>query len=550
MTYSSERDLPSGWQWTRLVEVAELKGGIQKGKKRKPGDKLRTVPYLRVANVQRGYLDLAEVTEIPATEAEIEALRLRQGDVLFNEGGDRDKLGRGWVWNGELEKCIHQNHVFRARLVNGCIEPKLLSFWGNSAGQKYFFDEGKQTTNLASLNMAKLGALPVPVPPVDEQVRLVAELESYLSRLDDTVATLERVQRNLKRYRASVLKAAVEGRLVPTEAELARKEGRDYEPADVLLARILKERKAGWIDQEAEKARAKAEAKAKKAGKPWTKADDKAALDKGRAAATKKYKEPEPPNTSKLSELPEGWCWTTAIAACEQVVDCHNKTAPYVESGIPLLRTTNIRHGRLVLDPLKFVDEPTYAFWSRRCPPQPDDLLFTREAPMGEAALVPAGMKVCMGQRMMLLRANPQHLLPRYLLLATQAPYVFEYADRLSVGVGVQHLRVRDVNGLPIPLPPVSEQARIVAEAERHISFQEEVQVDTGRNLVRSQRLRQSILKAAFEGKLVNQDPTDEPAAVLLERIRTERKAAQAGAKENGKPARRKKKAARKKKSK
>jgi type I restriction enzyme S subunit len=107
--------LPEGWEWASLGAIAELKGGLTKGQKRKAADILREVPYLRVANVQRGFLALGEVKTIDATEEEIQELRLETGDVLFNEGGDRDKLGRGWVWEGKIAECVHQNHVFRAR---------------------------------------------------------------------------------------------------------------------------------------------------------------------------------------------------------------------------------------------------------------------------------------------------------------------------------------------------------------------------------------------------------------------------------------------------
>jgi type I restriction enzyme S subunit len=111
--------LPPGWAWTTLGEIADLKGGLTKGKRRREEDKLRSVPYLRVENVQRGYLNLDQMKMIEATEAEIDDLRLRVGDVLFNEGGDRDKLGRGWVWQAALPECIHQNHVFPRSLANG-----------------------------------------------------------------------------------------------------------------------------------------------------------------------------------------------------------------------------------------------------------------------------------------------------------------------------------------------------------------------------------------------------------------------------------------------
>lgn len=163
-------------------------GGIAKGQRRASGDTLQLVPYLRVANVQRGYLDLADVKQIEASAEEIAELRLVPGDVLFNEGGDRDKLGRGWVWNGELPLCIHQNHVFRARIRFGVLHPKLLSWYANTCGQQYFLEHGKQTTNLASINMTKLGALPVPVPPLREQARILEEVEKHLSDIDAGVA--------------------------------------------------------------------------------------------------------------------------------------------------------------------------------------------------------------------------------------------------------------------------------------------------------------------------------------------------------------------------
>ena len=104
------------------------------------------MPYLRVANVQRGYLDLSEVKQIDAPRFDIEDLRLQLGDILFNQGGDRDKLGRGWIWEGQLPECIYQNHVFRARLYSDELSPKLVSWWGNTFGRAYFLREGKQTT--------------------------------------------------------------------------------------------------------------------------------------------------------------------------------------------------------------------------------------------------------------------------------------------------------------------------------------------------------------------------------------------------------------------
>jgi type I restriction enzyme S subunit len=207
-------ELPNGWEWTTLSSFADIKGGITKGQKRKPGEVLREVPYLRVANVQRGYLDLSEIKAIEAPEDKIQELLLKPGDVLFNEGGDRDKLGRGWVWQGELLECIHQNHVFRARLIDCGIQAKFVSWYGNTFGQQYFLEQGKQTTNLASINLSKLSALPVPLPPADEQKRITAEVERKLSMVDQLDATVEKNLRRAEGLRQSILHKAFRGRLV------------------------------------------------------------------------------------------------------------------------------------------------------------------------------------------------------------------------------------------------------------------------------------------------------------------------------------------------
>jgi type I restriction enzyme S subunit len=226
--------LPEGWSWASLDALAEIKGGITKGQKRNPREVLRSVPYLRVANVQRGYLDLKEVRSIEATEAEISELLLLPGDVLFNEGGDRDKLGRGWVWEGAIPVCIHQNHVFRARL-NAHMQPKFVSWYSNSQAQHFFFRQGKQSTNLASINMTKLRALPVPVPPAAEQHRIACELERADSTLGRLTAQLQAAVERARVQRQAILATAFSGKLVPQDP--------NDEPASVLLERIKAERK-------------------------------------------------------------------------------------------------------------------------------------------------------------------------------------------------------------------------------------------------------------------------------------------------------------------
>jgi type I restriction enzyme S subunit len=226
-------DIPSSWRWASLDLLADVVGGITKDAKKQSSNRLIEVPYLRVANVQRGYLDLNKVATIRVSPDQRDALRLLPGDVLFNEGGDRDKLGRGWVWEGQIDPCIHQNHVFRARLHTDVLHPRLLSWHGNTFGQQWFTKGGKQTTNLASVSKTTLRSFPVPIPPRSEQDRIVDAVERQLSVLDQLEATVTTVERHGESLRTSILVAASSGQLVPQDPE--------DEPASVLLERIASE---------------------------------------------------------------------------------------------------------------------------------------------------------------------------------------------------------------------------------------------------------------------------------------------------------------------
>jgi type I restriction enzyme S subunit len=228
------QELPRSWVWASLDMLGEIASGVAKGTKRDERTAVREVPYLRVANVQRGYLDLTEVKTILATERDIEELTLQAGDVLFNEGGDRDKLGRGWVWRNEVETCIHQNHVFRMRPNLHELKPELISHHGNTFGKLWFQTAGKQTTNLASINMGMLREFPVPLAPVAEQAEILSQLELQLVAVVEQDGWTEHALRQATAQRKNILQAAFSGQLVPQDP--------NDEPASVLLARIRAER--------------------------------------------------------------------------------------------------------------------------------------------------------------------------------------------------------------------------------------------------------------------------------------------------------------------
>lgn len=225
-----ELGLPDGWSIRSLGEISDIQGGIQVGKRRNNDVGLIEVPYLRVANVQRGWLDLSEIKIISVTADERDRLLLRKGDVLMNEGGDRDKLGRGWVWDGQIEECIHQNHVFRIRLHENTLPPEFLSHYANERGQHYFFDQGTQTTNLASISKRKVTALPVPVPPLDEANEIVRRIGDTFAWLDRVSADHASTSELLSKLDNAILAKAFLGELVPQDP--------NDEPATVLLERI------------------------------------------------------------------------------------------------------------------------------------------------------------------------------------------------------------------------------------------------------------------------------------------------------------------------
>ena len=197
----------------RLDEIADISGGITKGRDLSKQETVH-LPYLRVANVQNGYLDLSQMKTIELKVGEKEKYLLRSGDVLYTEGGDRDKLGRGTVWNDEIPNCVHQNHVFKARLDLKKANPRYVAYWSMSAfARNYFYNKGKQSVNLASINKTVLSALTLPLPSLPEQEATLREIESRLSVCDSIEKTVDTALQQAEAMRQSILKKAFEGRL-------------------------------------------------------------------------------------------------------------------------------------------------------------------------------------------------------------------------------------------------------------------------------------------------------------------------------------------------
>jgi type I restriction enzyme S subunit len=357
---------------------------------------------------------------------------------------------------------------------------------------------------------SKLHMALVRLPPAAEQSRIVAAIEQQFTRLDNGIASLQSAKAKFKQYRASLLKSAVEGELT--------KEWRVEHPAEEtgeqLLKRILAERRARWEEEQLAKMREQG----------ITPRDNK---------WKQKYKEPQKPDAESLPELPKGWCWATVEQigdATEQVV----LTGPFgatlgkedfKKEGIPLLTIGCLTEQGLSLKKAFYISEEK-ASELERYRVRAGDILFSRMASVGRADLVPKMLEgSVINYHLMRLRLSTTAINPLYFISFIRgAKTVVEYIKEVNHGVTRDGINTNQLLNLPIAIPPLAEQEQIIAEVEAGLSNIAKLEEVADNSLKRAEREWQSILREAFAGRLVPQDPNDEPASVLLERIREERK--------------------------
>lgn len=206
-------EIPKEWRKTQLRHCATIKSGITLGKSYSKDTVLIERPYLRVANVQGGYVDLNDLATIEVTPDEDLKYRLHSGDVLMTEGGDRDKLGRGCVWHNEIEPCLHQNHVFAVQTNETILLPEFLEYLtASDVGRSYFDVTAIKTTNLACTSSSKVLAFTIPLPPIEEQIEIVSFIKKRSLELNKLIMKKELLVQELESYKKSLIYEVVTGK--------------------------------------------------------------------------------------------------------------------------------------------------------------------------------------------------------------------------------------------------------------------------------------------------------------------------------------------------
>jgi type I restriction enzyme S subunit len=393
--------------------------------------------------------------------------------VLLGEDGApfleplRDKAyvikGKSWV----------NNHAHVLRAISGLISNLYISHYLN------IFDyHGYVTgTTRLKLNQAPMKKIAIPLAPLREQARIVARLEELFTRLDAGIKGLQTVRAQLKRYRQAVLKHAFEGKLT----EEWRKTHRDrIEPAQKLLERIRRRKK---INEKLE--------------------------------TTQSVDMPE-------FILPESWALASLDELSEQIVDCLHSTPKFAIEGKYCVDTNCIEPNRILFEKARFVSEKTFEERIRRSKPKTGDVLFAREGTIGTAVTVPENVDVCLGQRMMMFRPDKE-VSSLYFSWGLMSPFFENQWKAKVAGSTVAHINIRDIRQMLLPLASVEEQRILVEKVEHCLTIAIEADKTLNESFLRSEQMRQSILKDAFQGKLVPQEHGDEPAERLLKRIKEEK---------------------------
>lgn len=472
--------LPQGWVWTRLGEIGEI--NPKSDLNSISGDTEVTFLPMKCVAELTGHIDLSCIERL--SEVKKGYTPFRNGDILFAKITPCMENGKVAIARGLKNSMGFGSTEFHVIRLPESIPQKIFFFYLIQESLR----KDAQSNMTGSAGQLRVPAnyirlLPFPLPPLAEQHRIVAKLEELLTDLDAGIASLRAVQAQLKRYCQAVLKYAFAGKLT----EEWRKANKDkLEPAAVLLERIQRERG--------------------KSGKKSKTTEVKALPD-------------------DLPELPEGWVWTK-LESCSEVITKGESPKwqgfKYVDNGTIFIRSENVLWGKINLANCTKIPEEFHKRLKRSQIKPYDVLINIVGASIGRCGVITSVADANINQAVALVRVNDA-LTSSYLLHWLLSSYVQRDMFSSKVETARANISLGYLNQLVVPLPPLAEQHQIVSEIERRFSVADAVERAITQSLEQAERLRQSILKRAFQGKLVPQDPNDEPAEKLLAKIQEER---------------------------
>ena len=418
-----------------------------------------------VRNIRSGNFTGSKAVFVSTEKADdLGAHKVSGGDILITKMGEPP--GDASLYPESCPTAVITADCIKLRVAQG-LSPKFFTYAINAPVVRNQIGDITKGVAQQKISLGRFSTLALPLPPADEQRQIVAVIEKQFTRLKAGVASLKRAQAALKRYRASVLKAACEGRLVPTEAELARREARSYEPAATLLTRILAKRRAAWT---------------------------------GRG----KYNIPNVEEVRGKQQLPEGWAWTNVEQVTSLVTSGSRGWGEFYSNSGPLfIRAQDIKTDALRLDGVARVTLPERAEGMRSFVENDDLLVTITGANVTKSAIVRRLSEVAfVSQHVALLKPISRAAAAFHFLWIVSPANGRKILEKRAYGAGKPGLSLEQVRNLPLALPPAAEQHRIVAEAERRLSVIDELEAVVAANLQRAARLRQAILQRAFSGSL------------------------------------------------
>ncbi len=453
--------LPATWAWARLGQIADITGGVTLGRKSAIPHPL-TLPYLRVANVQRNALLLeSNVKTVTVDATELPRYQLRFGDLLVIEGGDWDKVGRTCIWRDELPTCLHQNHVFRIRGRTTDWMPEWFALYLNSADARaYFAACAKQTTNLASINMTELRHCVIPVPPLSVQRSIVARVQELMQLCDTLEANGRLADEQHARLTSTLFEALAASESAHALAENWERVTACFDllldrgtAVDALESTVLQLALKGLlVEQDQQEVPAVSLLRELRQTQAQMLGDGRIRREK----AIPKISEAEVPFA-----LPAGWSWAR-LSELANFIDYRGRTPVKTASGVPLITAKNVRKGFISREPREFIAEDAYDGWMTRGFPKAGDLLFTTEAPLGHVAAIDISERFALAQRVICLGLFEPKM-SGVMLLFLQSTWMQACFEAQASGVTAQGIKSARLQLLLVPIPPLAEQHRIAA---------------------------------------------------------------------------------------